>query len=283
LSSEELLIEKLKKEKEEMQRLRSTNSLYAEKVKTFAPKPINPSPLTLIKPFNLSSNNPKMLTKKRTTNANIDEINSKITETIRRKCEGVNAMETIRLQKTPPNVRYMKKPLGRSKSPLRTDEDVQSLSSRIEKYCVISGTRPNKSKSPVKNLFNAEGVFGMHVSNILNTSKNSGNGLGNVYSSSIRKHFGTPQMTTEEKREQEMKNYKFKAKPLNKHIFTKKTPEIESFENILQKTRMEKENIQRGEKEEKRMNKIAEIKNSKFTRTVYPNYKNKENSKMSDE
>jgi hypothetical protein len=277
LSSEELMLEKIKKEKEEMQRLRNLNSNFVDRAKNYLPKPINPSPLTIIKPFNLSSNNNKMLTKKRTPNSNIEEVNSRITDAMKKKFEGQsqNPLEIIKLQKTPPNVKYMKKTStrSRSKSPMKTEEDLHSLSSRIEKYCVISGRSTIKSKSPTKNLFSnkEDGIFNLHLSNIMNTTKNSNSFTNSVFSSSMKKHFSMTNMSTEDKIAQEMKNFKFKAKPLNKNLFAKK-PEIESFESILQKTRMEKKALDFKEKEDKKMNKIAQIKTNKFRNVNKENF-----------
>lgn len=294
LSSEEIQLEKIKKEKEEMQRLRNVNSQLVEKAKVFNPKPLNPSPLTLIKPFNLSSNNSKMLMKKRLTNTHIEEVNSKIMETMKKKCEVVGEKiketvfinDTMKLQKTPNNVRYMKKSLGRSvsrsKSPIKKDceEELMSLSSRIEKYCTISGINPNKprSRSPVKICFgnnsqNEEKMLNLHMNNILNTDSSLGR------STSIRKHFNSNNLSTEEKISKDMNNFKFKARPLNKNIFNKKTPEIESFESVLQKTRMEKQMIEKKEKDLKKMNKVTQIKQNKFINSVNPG--NKENSSSS--
>jgi hypothetical protein len=293
MSSEEILIEKIKKEKEEVLRLKIINHINAEKVKTIVPnKPsIAPQPLTLIRPFNLSSN--KMLMKKRITNTNVDELNSKITEAMKKKCEfaGEKLKESlfihdkIILQKTPTNVKYMKKSLGRSKSksPLRNfnlDEDLQSLSSRIEKYCVISGYDKVKSKSPLKLCFgnnneNEEKVFNSHINNIANFKNTSSTNNSNFFSNStaIRRHFvsnnnNSLNTSTEEKIVKDMQSHKFKAKPLNRNIFSgnvsnlskKKQPEIESFEMILQKTRMEKQEIDKKEKEKKKMNKINKMK-----------------------
>jgi hypothetical protein len=292
MSSEELLLEKVRKEKEEMQRLRSINSQFVEKVKNFNPKPLNPSPLTLIKPFNLSTS--KMLTKKRMTNSHTEEVNSKIMETMKKKCEVVGEKikenvfinDMMKLQKTPTNVRYMKKSLGRSvsksrsKSPVRRDceEELMSLSSRIEKYCTISGmnaSRP-RSRSPVKICFgknnekeNDDKMFNLHMNNILSTD----NSLGR--STSIRKHFSHNPMTTEDKISKEMNSYKFKAKPLNRNIFAKKT-EIETFESVLQKTRQEKQIIDKKEKDLKKINKVNMIKQNKFSKMMNPT--NKENS-----
>jgi hypothetical protein len=296
LSSEEIQLEKIKKEKEEMQRLRNVNTQLVEKAKIYNPKPLNPSPLTLIKPFNLSSNNSKMLMKKRLTNTHIDEVNSKIMETMKKKCEGVGEKiketvfinDTMKLQKTPTNVRYMKKSLGRSvsrsKSPIKKDceEELMSLSSRIEKYCTISGINPNKprSRSPLKVCFgnnnhkeNEDKMLNLHMNNILNTDSSLGR------STSIRKHFNSNNMSTEEKISKDMNNYKFKARPLNKNIFIKKTPEIESFESVLQKTRMEKQIIDKKEKDLKKMNKVTQIKQNKFIKSINPG--NKENCSAS--
>jgi hypothetical protein len=288
-----------------MQRLRNLNSQYAEKAKNYTPKPIVPSPLTLIKPFNLSSNNSKMLMKKRTTTGNIEEINNKITEAMKKKCEGVDEIKesvfskenTMKLLKTPPEIKYMKKSLGRSvsrshsrspiKSPLKNEDDLNNLSSRIEKYCTISGINvpKNSYKSPIKICHgskkdNEDKVFNLHMNNIFNNDllNNSYLNTSTHCSTSIRKHFGNQNLTSDEKIRKDMQNYKFKAKALNKNIFApvtnvvvRKQPEIESFESILSKTRQEKQSIDKFEKDAKKANKMNIIKHSRF------NQVNKEN------
>jgi hypothetical protein len=318
LSTEDLMLEKIKKEKEEMHRLKLINKQNVEKVKCYVKQPVMPQPLTLIKPFNLSMNNSKLLMKKRVTNTNVDEINSKITETMKKKCEKVGdnlkeavfAHEKIVLQKPEHSIRHMKKSLGRSisrsksKSPIKSqnldsnEDDVTSLTSRIEKYCVISGFKSannnysnvhsvsNKSKSPLKTCFsnrndlqqNEDKFFNNQVSCILmNTSKTL------TKSFSIRKHFNSNLISTEDKIVKEMQNYKFTPKPLNKNIFcknNKKQNEIESIESIMMKTRMEKSEIEKIDKENKKMDKINQMKVNKLkkdTRGRENRFENKEN------
>ena len=294
-----------------MLRLRNINSQFHEKNKSFVAKPINPSPLTLIKPFNLSTNNSKMLMKKRTTTSNIDEINSRITETMKKKCEVVGEKikdsvfinDSLKLQKTPSNIRYMKKTLGRSvsrsnsKSPIKIknncEDEMQSLSSRIEKYCTISGINSGintggninistrRSKSPVKICFNnnrkenEDKIINLHMSSILNTDLGCMSTSTYNSSTSIRKHFSN-RTSTDNKISKEMQAYKFKAKPLSKNVFSnsanvsfnKKQPEIESFESIIHKTRMEKQAIEKSEKDAKKMNKVNLIKQNKFNKMI---------------
>jgi hypothetical protein len=317
-----MIIEKIRKEKEKMVRLKMLNKHNVEKVKTFVQKPVMPQPLTIIKPFNLSMNQSKMLMKKRVTGTNVDEINSKITEAMKKKCEKVGenlketvfAHEKIVLQKNSQNIRHMKKSLGRSisksvsrsksKSPVRiydpNEDDVTSLSSRIEKYCVISGfnkdqSRTNnnnmiKSRSPLKNCFshksdfqqNEDKLFNNQVNSIINASKV--HNKNTFPTTSIRKHFSTNNLTTEEKIVKDMQNYKFTPKPLNRNIFKNKRPnEIESFESILIKTRAEKSEIDKADKEKKKIEKINQLKVNKLkkdnmTRMSRENiFENKEN------
>jgi hypothetical protein len=256
-----------------------------EKSKTPFSKPIVPAPLTLIKPFNLSSNSSKMLMKKRMVNSNNDELNQRISETMKRKA-GENLMgDRIKLVKTPTNVKYMKRTdRSRSKSPVsKLDEDMQTLSSRIEKYCVISkqniikdrnpdrGDRSKtKSKSPLKRLsFNNDRndnsiLFNNNIENIRNSSNTS---------HSIRRQFSIDE-STEDKTLKEMNKYKFKAKPLKKSIFT---PQIETFEQVLMKTRQEKLEIEKKEKEKLRFNKVQDIKKQSLRRTIIGGKENNKN------
>ena len=57
LSSEEIELEKIRKEKEEIKKLKLKHQKCYLKSKNYIPMAINPSPSTIIKPFNLSSNN----------------------------------------------------------------------------------------------------------------------------------------------------------------------------------------------------------------------------------
>jgi hypothetical protein len=67
------------------------NTNYFEKNKNLKEyKPISLTPLTILKPFILSSNNSKMLMKKRLISTNIENINNKIKEVMRKKCEKIN-------------------------------------------------------------------------------------------------------------------------------------------------------------------------------------------------
>lgn len=265
-SSEELLLEKIEKEKEELKKLKLQNQLTAEKNKHYQPKPITPTPLTLLKPFNFSSS--KLLTKKRTGDyMDNEKINTKIKDTIRKKIEscGAGIKETvfindkINYNKSPSTVKFMKKSIGsrsKSKSPCR-DEDMASLSSRIEKYCVITNkSMSKKDKSPVKLSFTEEERFNQNAKNILNTSSDL-HQLSTM-SSSIRKQFAS-ELSTEDKIAREMESYKFKAKPLNRNIF-KKQPVVESFDTILMKTRQEKQELDMKLKENKKTQKINQIK-----------------------
>jgi hypothetical protein len=289
------LLEKIKKEKEEMNRLRMINIQNAEKTKQVVAKPVNLCSLTLLKPFNLSSNHSKLLLKKRGSNINIEEINHKITETMKKKCEGsIFGNDLIKMQKTPPNIKYMKRNTDRSKSPRSNyhSEDMQTLSSRIEKYCVISGisTTKNrndltsKSRSPLKLCFsnnfkeNDEKILDSHISTILNSNYALNSSSSTT---SIRRHFNTNNIPTEEKIAKDMNNHKFKARAITKGLFNnnacnnltnsyskicKKQNDLETFEMVLQKTRIEKQGIDKNEKEIKKQNKINLIKQNKIGR-----------------
>ena len=57
LSSEEIELEKIRKEKEEIKKQKLKHQKCYLKSKNYIPMTINPSPSTIIKPFNLSSNN----------------------------------------------------------------------------------------------------------------------------------------------------------------------------------------------------------------------------------
>ena len=82
LTSEELELEKIKKEKEEIKKQNIKNKILYIKSKNFIPISITPSPLTLIKPFNLSSSKNKNYIKNRLSSNNfeINKLNEKIKE-----------------------------------------------------------------------------------------------------------------------------------------------------------------------------------------------------------
>jgi hypothetical protein len=166
----------------------------------------------MMKPFNLSSN--KLLTKKRT-------IDSK--------------------DLTPRII---------PKSPVKStlDEEVISLSNRIERSCVISKrSDKSRSKSPIKLCFtnNQDQITNNNIKNILNDNF--------VPTTSIRKQFID--------KTQEVQP--FKAKPLNSKMFKKKV-EIKNFEDIFEKTRLETQQFEKTQKVIKKGDKIANIKKNKF-------------------
>jgi hypothetical protein len=316
-STEELILEKIQKEKEDLKKLKHLNTQTAERCKNFNPKPIIPSPLTLIKPFNLSSS--KMLSKKRLITHDNDKINNKIKDTIKRKCEAfgekmkesVFINDKIVLNKTPTNMKYMKrtfnqdqerehdryrdmsKSKSKSKSPFRKqneyENDLQSLSSRIERYCVISQKNkpgPVPGKSPLKlnlnlNLNNTDAEdtnVNLFASNILNTSTNS---------NSIRKHFSEANLnllTGGNDASYKEKTNKLKSKPSSSKVIPngnaciKKQPIVESFESILLKTRKEKQELEDNQKEVRKLNKMNLIKQNRIKNMM----KNKENVNTSN-
>ena len=143
-----------------------------------------------MKPFNLSCN--KLLAKKRTTEDKRD------------------------LTPTKP-----------TKSPFKSnlDEEVISLSNRIERYCVIKADR-SRSKSPIKLSFtnNPEQNLNNNIKNIDNF----------INTTSIRKQFVNNLYDVQP----------FKAKPLNSKMFKKKN-EIKNFEDIFEKTRLETQQIEK--------------------------------------
>jgi hypothetical protein len=161
-----------------LKKLKEINYINFEKSKLFINKPLHPTPLTLIKPFNLSSNNSKLLMKKRMVSVNPNEINNKISEHMRKKCESHIFKENMLLNnkiifnKTPNKFKFCAKTeRSNSKSPLKKmtftyensnnffnnkpkssnnsnnngyclnleeENSLNNLSSRIEKYCNIS-------------------------------------------------------------------------------------------------------------------------------------------------
>lgn len=219
-------------------------------------KPLTPSPLTLIKPFNLSANTSKMLMKKRIVNNHVDEINAKIVETMKRKLSQKEENEINRFS------RYSAPIQSPNNLKISLEEDMQSLSNRIEKYCIVSkqGLRKigNKSpnNSPMKLNFNKE----IELDNGLEDSHAFL--AESIMSSSI----GTSFLNVgniEEKSGKESKIQKNKNKILNKNLSNgenNKQADILSFESVLEKTRAEKNLIVNAEKDKKRAQKINQMK-----------------------
>ncbi len=83
MTTEELLIEKINKEKELLSVLKHKNQISVEKIKNYTPKSLVPTPLTTFQPFNITSNI-NMLKKKRINN-NTEELNEKIKEQMKKK------------------------------------------------------------------------------------------------------------------------------------------------------------------------------------------------------
>lgn len=86
-TSEEIVLEKIKKEKELLKQQKLANATCYKKSKKYVPLSIIPSPLTLIKPFRLSSSSSTTYLKKRMTRSetDIELVNNKIKSKLRSK------------------------------------------------------------------------------------------------------------------------------------------------------------------------------------------------------
>ena len=157
MSSEEIELQKINKQKEELNKLKYLNSINLNKVnlilkqnKNVTLKPIiSNNPLTILKPFNL---NDKMLGKKRHCNNNL--VNKKIIDRIKKKSEPIQHKIDTKILNTPTHLKYKNRTIDNSPN----EDDLNTLSNRIERYCIIS-KRPifkSKSKSPIKLEFNQE-------------------------------------------------------------------------------------------------------------------------------
>jgi hypothetical protein len=91
----------------------------------------------MMKPFNLSANNNKLLAKKRLINSNIDLVNNRIAEQTKRKQDCTKPVPGRYYGGDTSPKRFV------SKSPAMVDDEVVSLSNRIERYCNISKIEPN--------------------------------------------------------------------------------------------------------------------------------------------
>ena len=152
LSSEELELERIKKEKEELKKQKKTFQKVYTKSKQYKPMQILPSPLTLIKPFHLSSSSSTQYLRRRLTSTNyeIEKINQKIKEKLEKKCEAygekmkenVFINEQIVNQNSNPNIECT--PINKNKFTDKiteqNSESKLSLSSRINKYCEMTSS-----------------------------------------------------------------------------------------------------------------------------------------------
>lgn len=153
LSSEEIELEKIKKEKEDLKKQRQIHLKCYNKSKIYKPMNISPSPLTLIKPFNLSSSGSTQCLKKRLTKTNyeIKQINKKIKEKLENKVKAYDIQ--VSKSKEPPvlipsrnNISYLTStvsPINYNKytKKIYTDNNNDtnmSLSCRINKYCQMT-------------------------------------------------------------------------------------------------------------------------------------------------
>lgn len=94
LTSEERLLEKIRIEKEQIEREKRENWSLYERSKHYKPMMhLQPSPLTLLKPFKLSTNYSTIYLKKRqsTTNYETNKINEKIIKKLKDKCDKYNS------------------------------------------------------------------------------------------------------------------------------------------------------------------------------------------------
>jgi hypothetical protein len=89
MSSEEIELAKIKKEKEDFKKEKLKNEKIYKKSKKYIPMTITPSPLTILKPFHLSSSYSSKFLKKRmsSTDYEINKKNNKIRDKMKKKCD----------------------------------------------------------------------------------------------------------------------------------------------------------------------------------------------------
>ena len=267
LSSEELELQKIRAEKERVRKLKELNNRTFEKVSKLATKEqkiVNTAPLTVLKPFNLSSTN-KALQKKRFNSNRDEEINQKIAFTMKKRLEDQGETINILTQQkiiTPPSKRLVKKSLGKSRSqsplenPLQEDDDVQTLSERIEKYCFVTRHGQNTTKSPVRTLFRKTGPQReegntTQISNIDVTSTNS-----------FKRHFASSE---------DAENQNPNKSRVEAPIVIEKKPilhNVVSFESVLKTTLQEKQKMEDLEKLQKKNKKLLHIKQQSLIRRI---------------
>jgi hypothetical protein len=141
LTSEEIELEKIKKEKENFKLLKMKNEQAMERAKIFTPQAINPVPLTYLYPFNFTDiNTPKsMLKKKRDENENL-LTQREITENLINK-------EKSYISKKKAMILNKSKNKNRSRSPVNFDEELNDLSKNFDS---ITLNRTPRNKTPLK-------------------------------------------------------------------------------------------------------------------------------------
>lgn len=160
-TTEDIMLESINKEKQKAKTIIKTNQQYYNSHKKYAPIPVSPSPLTFIKPFNLSSSSCSEYLKKRMSNTpnEITEINKKIKEKLTKKCKeyedqtkNIKQSEVILSNEITltPNIIKMKKVVDET-------DNMLSLSARINQYCAIASeilkkqTNNEHSKEDIEN------------------------------------------------------------------------------------------------------------------------------------
>lgn len=96
-TSEELEIEKIEREKQEIKKMMQKNMKMYNRSRNFIPMTIAPSPLTIIKPFNLSTNHATKYIKERqaSTPFETQQLNQKIKNKIEKKLETFQSKNTF--------------------------------------------------------------------------------------------------------------------------------------------------------------------------------------------
>lgn len=96
LSSEEIELQKIEKEREEIKKMIHKNREMYENSQNYTPMKIIPKPLTTFKPFNLSSNYKNKYLKERQGNTlyEINKLNQKIREKMEQKIEALTDTKT---------------------------------------------------------------------------------------------------------------------------------------------------------------------------------------------
>lgn len=280
LTSEELLLEKIKREREEVKKLKENNMIYFEKTKNSeVVKQFPITPLTILKPFNLSSNYSKMLMKKRHISTNNDKINNKIKEVMRKKCEMQNMsknifIETRKVLNESPLQEKFNKMFNRSYSKSSEKKiyftyetiNADGIDNPFGKDYYNNNNLPLKENelkeiSPMKNyekeikeMSNAKCKNGLN--NFSEIKLNDNNSFTNNNNYQIEKL-------------SDCNNNNLKKE-------NEKQEEIKSFKKVIENSRQEKLLLEKKEKEIIKKDKKNQIKNSRFSNNNNMNnsYKN---------
>lgn len=151
LTTEERELEQIKKEKEELAKAKLKYLKLYQRSKFYKPIEIIPSPLTLLKPFNLSCSTATQYLKKRMTSTNyeVEKINQKIKQKLEKKCEayGKKMKDNVFVGNNYNPASYSSfYSTCATPTPSKVKERNLPFTDRLERYCLLTKKMLEKQK-----------------------------------------------------------------------------------------------------------------------------------------